>query len=764
MRSLVYLLGSALIGSALHGCGPSPDADAGVDRDGGADAGRVDAGPPPPSAPAAPPLVQYVDPFLGTGGSGYNDLGSAFPGPQRPFGMVRPSPDTMEPGGAPVFTHCAGYAFDDDFITGFSQTRMHGTGIADYGHVALLPVPEMEDAFVTQEGAMTRKSDEEASPGYYAVTLERGEIRAELTATERVALHRYTFGDGPQAVLVDVGHHLANDVEVVDGSVTVDPDAREVYGMARVDGGYSGRFGGVRMYFVARFDRAFEGFGTWEGEARREGVAEAIGARSGAWVRFGADAEAVEVAVAMSFVDLEGARANLDAELTDFETARTETEAAWETLLGRVRIEGRDPGFFRRFYTALYHSLLMPTLATDVDGRYRGLDDAIHTADGFTYYTDFSLWDTYRTLHPLLTLLYPEIQLDFLRSLTAMAVDGGAMPRWPLGHGYTGGMLGEPAAIVMADSWRKGLTDFDLRAAYDAMRRGAFGEASPAFGGRGHAEVYDRLGYVPVETGGWSTSKTMEFAYADGALAHLAEALSEDADAVRFRERAGSWRNTFDPERGMFVGRHEDGSFVSEFREDRWQEFYSEGNARQYLWLVPHDVPGLVEQLGGREPFLATLRNFFEQSARERRNFTPPEWYWHGNEPDMHAAYLFTAVGEPAESARWVRWVADAFYGDGPTGLPGNDDGGTMSAWYVFSGLGFFPFAGGDDYLLGSPRVTRAELTIDGGTFVIEAAEASERAPIVATAELDGAPLEDLRLPHAVVRPGATLRLSMTAD
>lgn len=743
--------------------GATPAADAGP-TDAGTDAGPVDAGPLPPSVRAEAPLVQWVDPFLGTGGSGFNDLGSAFPGPQRPFGMVRPSPDTAEPGGAPVFTHCAGYAFEDDFITGFSQTRMHGTGIADYGHVALLPVPEMEDAFVTQEGAMTRKSDEEASPGYYAVTLERGAIRAELTATERVAFHRYTFGAGPQAVLVDVGHRLANDIEVVDGSVTVDPEAREVHGMARIDGGYSGRFGGVRMFFVARFDRAFEAFGTWEGETRSEGVATASGGQSGAWVSFGGEGEAVEVAVAMSFVDVEGARANLEAELGAFDDVRADTEAAWETLLSRVRIEGRDEGFFRRFYTALYHSLLMPTLATDVDGRYRGVDDEIHTADGFTYYTDFSLWDTYRTLHPLLTLLYPEIQLDFLRSLTAMAVDGGAMPRWPLGHGYTGGMLGEPAAIVMADSWRKGLTDFDLRAAYDAMRRGAFGEASPAFGGRGNAELYDRLGYVPVETGGWSASKTMEFAYADGALAHLADALGETDDAARFRERAGSYRNIWDAERGFFLGRHEDGSFTASFREDRWQDFYSEGNAWQYLWLAPHDVDGLVAQLGGRDTFLERLRLFFEQSARERRTAVPPTWYWHGNEPDMHAAYLFTAVGEPAESARWSRWVADAFYGDGPTGLPGNDDGGTMSAWYVFTGLGFFPFAGGDDYLLGSPRVTRAELTLDGGTFVIEAPESSERAPIPTEVTLDDAPLEGGRIPHADLRPGSTLRLMMSGE
>ena len=767
MRRLFVVLPGLL---ALLACdGPAADPDASVD----AAPVPVDAGPLPPSQPAAEPLGQWVDPFLGTGGAGYNDLGNAYPGPTRPFGMVRPGPDTSFGVGAPGFTHCAGYADSDDNINGFSQLRMHGTGTADYGHFGVMPIPQMEDAFVAQEGSMSRwvEGSREASPGYYSVRLERGDVRAELTSSERVAFHRYTFGAGePLAILIDIGHRISDDAEVIEGSVAIDPDTREITGYANITGGYSSRLGGVPAFFVARFDRPFAAHGVWEGSTRRDGDTTATGGASGAWVSFDpSEGNTVVIEMALSFVDLEGARQNLSAESAsfDFDAVRAESEQVWEAHLGRARISARDDTTFRRFYTALYHSLLMPTLAMDVDGRYLGIDREIHTADGFTYYTDFSLWDTYRSLHPFLTLLYPETQRDMLESLSAMSRDGGAMPRWPLGPGYTGGMVGDPAAIVLADSWRKGIHDFDLRSAYDALRASAFGPVvarGSSYSGRGNAEIYDRLGYVPIEAGGSSASKTLEFAYADYALAYLADALSETDDAARLRERAGSWRNQFDATRGFFLGRHEDGSFIADFREERWQDYFAEGNARQYLWLVPYDVDGLAEVLGGREATLARLGDFFAASARERRNAAPPQWYWHGNEPDMHAAYLFTALGEPAAGARWSRWVANAFYGDGPEGLPGNDDGGTMSAWLVFTYLGFFPFAGEDDYLLGSPFVTHAELTIGGGTFVIDAPEASERSPIVTEATLDGAPISTFRIPHAQIQPGSTLSLTMGPD
>lgn len=730
-----------------------------------------DAGPPdsavpaPPSAPAPEPYVALVDPFLGTGGLGFNDIGSTFPGPQRPFGMVRPGPDTSGESGSIGFLHCSGFRHDDPYVTGFSHARMHGTGIPDYASVALMPIGAMEPAFTTRLGHRTRFTDREASPGYFGITLERGGVRAELTSTDRVALHRYRFRAGePMGVLLDAGHTTADEVRILDASVEIVPDAREVRGFTHFSGGYSSRFGGMPVYFVARFDRPFETHGVWEGDALREGETSASGATSGAWVTFDpARGDTVIAEVAISFVDLAGAQANLEAESAgfDFDRVRAESEAIWEEQLSRVRIEGRSEQDFRRFYTALYHSLLMPTLAMDADGRYRGLDGEVHVAEGFRYYTDFSLWDTFRTLHPLLALLYPEAQLDMVRSLVAMSNDGGAMPRWPLGIGYTGGMVGDPGAIVLADSWAKGIRDFDLRTAYDALSRSAYGRASDLFEGRGDAEVYDRLGYTPMEAGGGAASKTLEFAYADWALARLADALGESEQARALDARAGSWRNTWDPARGFFVGRHEDGRFAETFREDRWEGYYTEGNAWQYLWYVPHDLEGLAELMGGSGALLERLRGFFEESARERRTVLPPEWYWHGNEPDLHAAFIFAALGEPAESARWSRWVARTMYGDGPTGLPGNDDGGTLSAWLVFASLGFFPIAGQSDYLLGSPIVTRAQLKIGGGTFTIEAPESSDRALYIGEARLDGVRLVAPRFAHSAIAPGRLLELDM---
>ncbi|MCC6872856.1 MAG: GH92 family glycosyl hydrolase, partial [Sandaracinaceae bacterium] len=525
-------------------------------------------------------------------------------------------------------------------------------------------------------------------------------------------------------------------------------------------GGYSGRFGGMPVYFVARAGQPIASFGTWVGRTATAGATDATGAQSGAWLTFAPSTTSVVLEVAISFVDLEGARANLAAEGAgfDFDAARAAAESAWEAELSRVRIEGRSDAAFTRFYSALYHTLLMPTLAADADGRYRGLDGEVHSAS-FRYHTDFSLWDTYRSLHPWLTLAYPAHQQNMLRSLIAMGTDGGMMPRWPLGIGYTGGMLGDPAAIVFADSWIKGLRDYDLRAAYTALRRSAQGEPNPLFGGRGSAEPYNRLGYVPLESGGSAAARTLEFAYADHAMAILAEALGETDDQAMFATRARSWRNTYDPARGFFVARHEDGRFRDGFREDLWVDDYAEGNAWQYLWLVPQDASGLAELLGGEAMARARLTHFFEESYRERRGLGPPRWYWHGNEPDMHACALFSAWGDPAAGSRWCAWVREAFYGEGPEGLPGNDDGGTMSAWYVFAALGLMPFAATDRYWIVAPEVTRATIAVEGGVLTIEAPGASDRTPYVTSATIDGEPLPDLSITHARLTAGATLRL-----
>lgn len=769
--------------SSWAACGDSADPPGDGGMDGGADAASdasldsgafdsmipvvTDAGPPPPSMAAARPLTQWVDPFIATGGLGFG-VGSAYPGPARPFGMVHPGPDTMDAAGlAPGFAHCPGFWYRDDHIRGFSHTRAHGMGVADYGAVMLMPTVGMDASKTGPDGYGSAYSHdtEAAAPGYYAVTLEDPGVRVELTAGERVAVHRYTFEAGADAVVLsDLGHHLG-DVTALDGEVTIDPAAREFSGFSHFSGSYSNRFDGMPVYFVMRFSQPFLSHGVWKAGALFEGELTRAGADSGAWARFDAATEnVVEVSVGISFVDVAHARENLDAEAPtiDFEGMRGATEAAWEEQLSRVEIEARTEEEFRMFYSALYHTLLMPTLATEADGSYRGIDQEVHAVDGFTYYTDFSLWDTFRTLHPMLTLLYPEHQLNFLRSLMAMANDGGYMPRWPLGIGYTGGMVGDGANIVFADSWVKGITDFDLREAYDLMLRTATMPTpeGAAFGGRSGVTEYMDVGYVPVEAAGSSASWTLEVAYMDHGLATLAEALGEDAEAADFRERSGNWENLLDPESGFLIGRNADGTFA-DVDPFIWEPYYAEGNAWHYLWFVPHDLDGLAEALGGRDAFLERLDTFFTQSIRTPYvPLAPDLWYWHGNEPDIHAPWIYSAMDRPAETARVNRWLVNTRYTDGPDGLPGNDDGGTLSAWYVFTALGIFPLTGLDYYLVSGPQVTGATVHLTGGDLTIEAPNASYRDIYVQGATLDGAPLDRARVDHADLA-GATLRFEM---
>ncbi|MCC6556708.1 MAG: GH92 family glycosyl hydrolase [Polyangiaceae bacterium] len=737
---------------------------------------------PPPSSPAGPtiepcwtppagdgpapiaataPLIRYVDPFIGTGGVGFG-VGSAFPGPQRPFGMIRPGPDTMAPNGAASFAHCSGYAHEDSFIYGFSHTRMHGAGIVDYGTVGLLPTIGMTADKTTEVGRRAGFSHdhERAAPGSYEVTLDDG-VRVELTAADRVALHRYTFPAGADAaVLLDIGHALP-EVQIADGSVVIDPAAQLMTGFAHASGGYSGRFGGVRIHFAARFSRPFATYGVFQAGALAEGELSRAGGDAGAWATFDAAADpVVGVAVAISFVDVDHAVANLDAEAPafDFDAARSAAEAAWEEALGRVQIEARSERDLEIAYTALYHTLLMPTLATDADGSYRGLDGQVHTADGYRYYTDFSLWDTYRTLHPWLSLVYPELQRDMLRSMAAMAVESGAPPKWPLGTGETGGMVGDSAAVVFADSWARGVRDFDLAGAYQVLRASA--TAPLPHGGRAHVEEYASMGYIPIESGGSSGSSTLEYALDDQALAALAEALGEQADADSFRQRAGSWKNLWDAESGFLLGRRADGSFPREDDPTEWQDYWAEGTTWHYTWFVPQDVPGLAEAMGGRDRLLARLDDYFAISTCQTAgHLLPKPYYWHSNEPVLFVPWIYAELDDPARTATWTRWVLATDYGDGPDGLPGNDDGGTMSAWWLFAASGFFPRVGTSESLVGAPILSRVTLRLPGGDLVISTRGPANGAPVSAT--LNGQRLPRPRFDHAQIASGGALEIEL---
>jgi predicted alpha-1,2-mannosidase len=712
------------------------------------------------ATPSAEPLTQWVDPRIGTGGVGFA-VGTTYPGPQMPFGMAKPGPDTSKNGKSEGFSHCSGYAYDDDTIEAFSLARLHGAGIADYGGVALMPTVGMtaQKARPRSHGSRFSHDTETVKPGYYAVTLADSAVRVELTATPRVGIMRFTFPAGAdEVVLLDAAHVLADGNTIAGAEVTVDPGKREVSGLSHVEGSYSSRSGGVRLYFVARFERPFAGQGTYAGGVMGA-EASAKGDGAGAYLRFDASSPSVEVAVGLSYVDVAHARANLEAEGVAFDAARAAAEATWSARLGVLRLDARSDRDRRIAYTALYHTAMMPTLASDADGAYRGIDGEVHRAEGFRYFTDFSLWDTYRTMHPLVTLLYPSDARELAASLGAMAKDGGFVPRWPLGTGETGGMVGDGGTIVLADTYVKGVRDWDAAGAYEVAKRQATTAKVPGKGGRDSVEEYISLGYVPKETGSNSAGITLEYASADHALGELAAALGHVEDADVFHARGKSWERIYDERSHFFVGRRRDGTIDEPVPTSMSQDF-SEGTPWHYNFMVPHDAEGLAARMG-KDMLVARAEQLFTRAAcgSPTPAFLPNPYYWASNEPVLFSGWIFSAVGDRERTARWTRWTTLTHYGDGPDGLPGNDDGGTMSAFYLFASLGLYPIAGTDRYVLGAPLFPRATLALAGGTLTVDAPAASKQHRFPRAVARDGVPV-GAELHHAELA-GATLSFDL---
>lgn len=668
-------------------------------------------------------LPALVDPFIGTGGIGYR-VGTMNPGASMPFGMVKPGPDT---GIGPLqisFMNCTGYHYDQTHIWGFSHSRIHGMGVPDYGAILVSPTIGM-DASKTANGSVRslfEHETEEAGPGYYAVTLDDPGVRAELTANVHVARHRYTW-DAPtsEATLVfDLGYNPALAVSSA-SEVEIDVEGGLVRGMMTVQGGYSDRFGGVPTYFAARVSRPIAAHGVWDDMATLlPGTASLVGADMGAWLQFdlsgGGDAS-VELDLAISYVSIEQAEQNL-ATLGDasFDETRAAAAAAWQAELARVRVLGGDDETRSLFYSALYRSFLAPTTFSEAGGAYRGFDDQVHVADDFTYYSDFSLWDTYRTLHPLLTLIQRERAADMMESLTTMAQQGGDLPMWPLAFGYTGGMVGTPADILLADAYLMGVDGFDVESAYAA----AYLHATEPRPNDGRPDVigYRERGYVASDITNSAVSNQIEFGHADYALSRWAEALGYGDDAAMFGAGAGSWVNLWEPSLEYLIGRRADGSFeVDGFDPLVWEDYYAEGTAHHYTWAVPWDAAGLATLMGGEAAAAARLTEYFELSddALNGPQYNPLEpfgLYWHSNEPSLHVPYLFTEFGVPSETQRWVAWARERHYGPGPEGLPGNDDAGTMSAWYLFASIGLYPLPGSGGFWITAPVFDRVELSL----------------------------------------------------
>jgi predicted alpha-1,2-mannosidase len=647
------------------------------------------------AAPAGDPAAA-VDPFIGTGGHGHT-----FPGPTLPFGMVQPGPDTRLTG----WDGSSGYHHDDTFIHGFSQTHLSGTGVSDYGDVLL--VPGLGEA----RGSRFRKVTERAEPGSYRVTLDDGPIGVELTSTLRTGWHRFTFPASDRArVLVDLQHRDT----VLESSLRL-VDDHTVEGMRRSKGWARDQV----IYFVAQFSRPFDGLLLVDDTAR-PGLRQATGKNLKAALRYRTRAgEPIVVKVALSATDLEGARRNLAAEAPtwDFDGVRAQARRTWNQALGAIEIEGGSAAQRTIFETALYHALIAPNVFQDVDGRYRGLDGQVHRADGYTRHTVFSLWDTFRAAHPLYTLIQRRRTRDFVRTFLEMYRESGRLPVWELAGNETDCMIGYHAVSVILDAWAKGIRDFDPALALEAMKASADGE-------RAGLPSYRRYGFVRPEDEAESVSKTLEYGYDDWCIGRFAD-LTGQREGGRYLVRSQAWQHLMDP--AGFMRPRQEGRWQTPFDPAAVSFDYTEANAWQYSFFVPHDVEGWMKRLGGPKALEARLDALLaggRPTGRAQADITGlVGQYAHGNEPSHHLAYLYAFAGAPAKTQALVHRLVGEMYAARPDGLIGNEDCGQMSAWLVLSALGFYPVTPGlPEYVLGTPLFDRATLVLESGRrFIIRA-------------------------------------------
>ena len=732
------------------------------------------------SQPTAP--YDAVDPMIGTGGEGHT-----YPGATAPFGMVQLSPDTDATCVVRAcYGHAAGYRYEDPTIQGFSHTHFSGAGHSDLGDLLVMPVSgatvplDPGDPARPGSGYRSRFSHagEVAKPGYYAVMLDDAKVRAELTAGTRVGVHRYSFARGADAHLVLDWRSSLYDYpgKILWSGLHLRPDG-VVTGFRETRGWAPGR----KLYFAMRFsapptdhafvDReekvAYRGF---HGPGRgSDALDEKLGRALEARFDFGRLAAPLEVKVAISGVDENGAVSNLDAEPGGFDTVREATRVRWQEALGRVAIDAPAP-MRTSVYTALYHSLLAPGVWSDADGRYRGPDDQVHVADGFTFRSTFSLWDTFRAEHPLLTLVQPETTTnDVVRSLVASqrVSPDGILPVWQFAGRETWTMIGYHAVPVIADAYLKGLRGFDADAALDAMVASA---EHRSYGGLGE---YMTRGYVPIDKEPEAASKTAEYAYDDWTIARMARAMGRIAVADRFEKRAGYWRNSFDAKTGWLRARLANGRFRTPFDPTaiNYGSDYTEGNAWQYSWFAPQDIGGLIRLLGGDRKTVAKLDAMFDHD-NSKLDYSKSEdiagligQYIHGNEPSHHVAYLYDYAGQPWRTQERLAQIVASQYKPTPDGLAGNDDLGQMSAWLVFTALGFYPVApGSGEYVIGRPFVDRAVLTLPNGrSFTVVAEGLSPANRYVGVVTLNGRPLDKSVVRDADIRAGGELRFTMQA-
>lgn len=693
----------------------------------------------------------YVDTGIGTGGHGH-----VFVGANVPFGFVQVGPTSIPE----EWDWTSGYHESDSTVIGFSHTHLSGTGIGDLFDVTVMPVTgEVRYARGTEDDpesglwSYADRSREVSRPGYYRVPLTRYDITAEMSATQRVGIHRYTFPAADDAAVV---------IDLENGGCWDEPVRTEMKaaGDNTVEGcrWSSGWASDQRIYFVAEFSRPFDSF-TLHGKDSMYGRASFSTS----------EGEQILVKVALSPVSVEGARANLKAELPgwDLDAVAMAADDAWNAELSRIRIETEDESVRKIFYTALYHTMIAPSLFCDVDGSYYGADHEVHAPDGTTRYTTFSLWDTYRAAMPLMTIIHQDRLPDIINTMLSIYQQQGKLPVWHLMGCETDCMVGNPGIMPVADAILKGFDGFDKELAYKALKNSAM---RPDRG----QDLRMEYGYIPCDLFNEAVAYDMEYAIADGSVAAAAKALGKEDDYGYFLERSRSYRNFFDPGTGFMRGKDSRGRFrtpFNPFSSTHRADDYCEGNAWQYTWLAPHDFDGLVGCFGSKEAFLAKLDSLFSASDVVAGANTSPDisgligQYAHGNEPSHHILYFYTMAGEPWKTADRVHQVLTTLYHDAPDGLSGNEDVGQMSAWYILSALGFYQADLTRPYFwFGYPMLDKAEIKVPGGVFTVETEGRSAENRYIQSVTLNGKPYSLPYIDFKDIKAGNTLVFTLGPD
>ncbi len=691
----------------------------------------------------------WVDPMIGTGGHGHT-----FPGATVPFGMVQISPDTRWED----WDGSSGYHYSDKTIMGFSQTHLSGTGAPEYCDVLLMPtVGEVQilpgDEYNPKSGYRSafQHENEKASPGYYSVILDDDNIKAELTATARTGFHRYTFPESKEAnIILD----LKNRDFVIESNLEIISDT-EISGLRRSKRWAADQY----VYFYAKFSKPFHSYGIALNDTLKEGINKAEGQNIRAFFQFDTkENEQIQVKIGISAVDVDGARKNLETENQgwNFEKVAENAKKDWNTFLSKIEVEGGTEKQKRIFYTGLYHTAIAPNIFEDIDKRYRAVDHKVHVSKGFTNYTVFSLWDTFRANMPLYSIIDPARYNDFIKTFLEMYKVGGRLPQWELAGNYTGVMIGYHTHSVILDGYKKGIRDFDAGLAYEAMKKRVQ-----------DIGYYSNLGFIPADKVGGSVSMVMEYAYNDWSVAQMAKLFNKTDDYEDFIYRAQSYKNMFDSSIGFMRPINSGRKWVSPFDPAEGSEHFVEGNAYQYSLFAPHDVNGLIELIGGDEKFIAWMDTLFtKQSAHDETAIDATGLigqYAHGNEPSHHMAYLYNYAGAPWKTQAIVSEILKTMYDDKPDGLSGNEDCGQMSAWYILSAMGFYQICPGTpEYIIGSPIFDKVTIHLENGKdFTVRANQVSSENKYIQSCTLNGKPYTKSWFSHDDILNGSELVFEM---